>query len=152
VLTGEPNTWLLIYSGNAQQRQYAEGDGGPFGWFPNSQETDATVNITVDNISGELLQFATTAGINEIYVSGPLCDYGIWGTSLSLQSNGDVVFTANVYVVGSGGGGAGFSGLSYYASAKVLLDAATISGMIRWRKTLATPLAPPHFAITASTH
>jgi hypothetical protein len=98
-----------------------------------------------------LLGFATTAGINEIYVSGSLCDYGIWSTSLGLQSNGDLIFTASVYVDGTSGSGAGFSGLSYYVSAKIILDPATISGTIRWKKTLAEPLASTHFVITANT-
>jgi hypothetical protein len=151
ILTGEPNTWLFIYSGIAQQDQYAEGDGGFLGLFPSSTETDATVNVTLDNISGVLLEFATTAGINEIYVSGSLCDYGINSTSLSLQSNGDLILTASVYVVGTSAEGAGFSGLSYYVSAKIILDAATITGTIRWVKTLAVPLASTHFVITANT-
>jgi hypothetical protein len=151
ILTGEPNTWLLIYSGIAQQNQYADGTSGFLGIGASSSETDATVNITLDNISGVLLEFATTAGLNEIYVSGDLCDYGINGTSLSLQSNGDLVLTASVYVVGTGGDGAGFSGLSYYVSAKVVLDAATIGGTIRWLKSLATPLDATHFLITANT-
>jgi hypothetical protein len=40
---------------------------------------------------------------------------------------------------------------SYYVSAKILLEAASISGTIRWNKTLATPLSAPHFVITAYT-
>lgn len=148
VLTAEPNTWLLIYSGIAHQDQYAQGTSyGIFG--EDTAETDATVNVTLDNISGVLLEFATTASINLIYEEDTFADWGIWSSSLSLKDNGDLVLTASTYVVGGGGGGAGFSGVSYYVSAKVVMDAATISGTIRWQKALAAPLSPPHFGITA---
>lgn len=150
ILTGEPNTWLFVYAGIAQQNQYA--DGTSYWIFGDSTaETDASVNVKLDNLSGVLLGFATTAGINLIYEENTWADWGIWSSSLSLQDNGDLVLTASTYVVGGGGGGAGFSGVSYYVSAKILLDAATISGTIRWKKTLASPLDSPHFVITANT-
>jgi hypothetical protein len=41
--------------------------------------------------------------------------------------------------------------MSLYVSAKILLETPRISGSIRWKKTFATPLAPPHFVITANT-
>ena len=149
ILTGEPDTWLLIYSGVAEQNQYA--DGTSYWIFgQTTAETDAIVNVTLDNISGVLLEFATTASLSGIFEEGTWADWYVNSTSLSLQDNGDLVLTASTQVIG-GSPEAGFNSFSYYVSAKVILDAASISGTVRWKKALAAPLASPHFVITANT-
>lgn len=151
ILTAEPNTWLLIYSGIAWQKQYAEGSDGFLGIGGDTESTDAVVNVKLDNISGVLLQFATSASLNDIYEEDTWGNWIIWSNTLTLQENGDLILTVNTSVVGGGGGGAGFASFSYYVSAKVVIDVATISGTIRWKKSLAQPLASPHFDITANT-
>lgn len=148
VLTGEPNTWLLIYSGIANQRLQAQGDSGFLGIGESTSTTDATVNVTLDNISGVLLQYATMVSPSNILEENTWGQWIVFGSSLSLQGNGDLILTASTEVTGIGD--AEFYSFSYYVSAKVVLDAATISGNIRWLKTLATPLNPPHFRITAN--
>ncbi len=147
ILTAEPNTWLFIYSGIAWQNQYADGSGA---WFwESTTETDAIVNVKLDNLSGVLLEFATTGSLSGIYEESTWGDWYVNSTSLALQENGDLVLTASTTVIGEG---TGFNTFSYYVSAKIILEAASISGTIRWKKTLATPLAPPHFVITANVH
>jgi hypothetical protein len=148
VLTGEPNTWLLIYSGIANQRLRAQGDSGFLGIGESSSTTDATVNITLDNISGILLQYATMVSPSNILEENTWGQWVVFGSSLSLQNNGDLILTASTEVTGIGD--AEFYSFSYYVSAKVVLDEATISGDIRWLKTLAQPVNPPHFNITAN--
>jgi hypothetical protein len=148
VLTGEPNTWLLIYSGFAEQNQYA--DGTSYWIFGESTaETDAIVNVTLDNLSGVLLEYATTGSLSGIFEEGTWGDWYVNSTSLSLQDNGDLILTANTTVIG-GSPEAGFNSFAYYVSAKVVLDAASISGTIRWKKTLASPRNTTHFAVTAN--
>ena len=147
ILTAEPNTWLLMYSGYAQQNQYA--DGTSYWIFGQSTaETDASVTVTLDNISGILLEYATTAGVSGFFEESTWGDWYVNWTSLDLKQNGDLVLTASTTVIG-GSPEAGFNSFNYFVSAKVVLDAATISGTIRWKKTLAAPLASPHFVITA---
>lgn len=148
VLTAEPNVWLYIYSGLAQQAQWATGDSY---WIfgEDSAETDATVNITLDKVAGVLLEYAATASLANIAEES---DFGGWivnSDSLSLHNDGELVLTLNTSVIGGGDGGSGFWGVSYYVAAKVLVDTPSISGTIRWDKTLATPLAAPHFTVTA---
>lgn len=147
ILTGEPNTWLLIYSGIALQRQRAEGDSGFLGIGENTSETDASVSVTLDNISGVLLSFATTASMANIIEENTWGQWIIWDSSLSLRDNGDLVFTTDTTVVGIGD--AEFYAFYYYVNAKVILDEASISGTIRWAKNLVAPLNSPHFVITA---
>jgi hypothetical protein len=148
VLTGEPNTWLLIYSGIANQKLDAQGDSGFLGIGQSTSTTDATVNVTLDNITGVLLQYATMVSPSNILEENTWGQWIIWGSSLSLQDNGDLVLTASTSVTGIGD--AEFWSFSYYVSAKVVLDVASISGDIRWLKTLADPVNPPHFSITAN--
>jgi hypothetical protein len=145
VLTGEPNTWLFIYSGLATIEQDDQA-----GFFSGGEDSNPTINIAVDNIAGELLGYATTASLANITGSGGVEQYDIQSVSLALQDNGDLVFTATLYVYTSGGNFATLGTYSYYVSAKILLETPTISGTIRWKKTLATPLASPHFVITAN--
>lgn len=149
VLTAEANTWLLIYSGIAFQRQRAEGSSGFLGIGESTSETEATVSVTLDNISGVLLQAATTASMSNIVEENTWGQWTVESTSLSLQDNGDLVLTVSTTVTGIGD--AEFYAFYYYVSAKVILDAASISGTIRWKKTLASPLDSPHFVITANT-
>jgi hypothetical protein len=145
ILTAEPNTWLFIYSGIANQNTYAGGSGS---WFwESTTEIDAVVNIKLDNISGVLLAFATTASLSGIYEEDNWADWYVNSTSLSMLDNGDLVLTASTTVIGEDS--TGFNNFSYYVSAKIVLDPATISGSVRWKKTLAAPVASPHFTITA---
>ena len=149
ILTGEPNVWLLIYTGFAQQNQYA--DGTSYWIFGESTATaDAVVEVMLDKISGVLLEFATTASLSGIFEEDTWADWYVNSTTLSLRDSGDLILTASTQVIG-GSPEAGFNSFSYHVSAKVLLDAATISGRIRWKKALATPLAAPHFAVSADT-
>ena len=66
VLTAETNIWLLIYSDIAVQRQRAEGISGFLGIGKSTSETDAVVQVTIDRISGVLLQAATSASMANI--------------------------------------------------------------------------------------
>jgi hypothetical protein len=143
VLTGEPNVWLFIYAGLANIDQ-----SDTAGIFSGGEASNPTVNIVLDNISGELLGSAATASLANV-IGGD--QSSIQSVSLSLQDNGDLVLTTVLYVFAGGGDSEILGAYSYYASAKILLVPATIGGTIRWKKTLATPLAPPHFAITADT-
>jgi hypothetical protein len=138
--TTELNTWLFIFSGIAMQEQYADND-----FWGSTQVTDANVDVTLDNISGELLAFASGASQAITYVSGTIADLDVWDTTVTLRANGDLILSASTSVAGP----AGFAGFSYYVSVKMLIDVATISGTIRWRKPIAAPLSPPHFQITA---
>jgi hypothetical protein len=149
VLTAEPSVWLLIYSGIAYQRQRAEGDSGFLGIGESSSETKANVSVTLDNISGVLLQAATTASMSNILEEDTWGQWIIESTSLSLHDNGDLVLSVNTSVTGIDD--AEFYAFYYYVSAKVILDTASISGMIQWKKTLAAPLGTAHFKITAYT-
>ena len=149
VLTAEPNVWLLIYSGIAYQRQRAEGDSGFLGIGESTSETDANVDVTLDNISGVLLQFATTASMSNIIEENTWGQWIVNSTSLALHDNGDLVLSVSTSVTGIGE--AEFYAFYYYVSAKVILDAASISGTIRWHKTLVKPSGAPHFLITAYT-
>lgn len=149
ILTAEPNIWLLIYSGQAEQNQYA--DGTSYWIFGQSTaETDAIVNVTLDNISGILLEYATTAGVSGFYEEDTWADWYVNSSSLNLRQNGDLILSASTTVIG-GSPEAGFNSFNYYVSAKVILDAATISGTVRWVKKLTSPLTSPHFEITADT-
>jgi hypothetical protein len=102
VLTGEPNTWLLIYSGIALQKQRAEGSSGFLGFGESTSETTASVDVTLDNISGVLLQYATTASMSNILEENTWGQWTIESTSLSLHDNGDLVFSATTTVTGEG--------------------------------------------------
>lgn len=147
VLTGEPNTWLLIYSGIATQRLRAEGYSGFLGIESGASSTEATVNVTIDNISGVLLQSVTTASMSNILEENNWGQWIVWSTNLSLRPNGDLVLTAKTEVIGEGD--TEFYSFFYHVDAKVVLDEASISGTIRWSRDLVTPLLPPHFAIEA---
>ena len=149
VLTAEPNVWLLIYSGIAYQRQSAEGDTGFLGIGKKSSATKANVHVTLDNISGVLLQFATTASMSNILEEDTWGQWIVESTSLALRGNGDLVLSVDTSVTGIGD--AEFWAFYYYVSAKVILDVASISGTIRWKKTLVKPSGAPHFLITAYT-
>jgi hypothetical protein len=148
ILTGEPNTWMFIYSGIAGINQQESSDSF-LGIDFNTASSNATVNIKLDNISGMLLGFAATASLTNIDEMGNDAQWYIMSDTLTLQDNGDLIFTATTYTW-SEGGDTDFYGMGYYVSAKILVETATISGTIRWRKTLATPLGSPHFVITAS--
>ena len=150
VLTGEANTWLLIYSGIAFQRQRAEGSTGFLGIGEETSQTDATVNVTIDNISGILLQSATIASMSNIMEEDTWGQWIVNSSRLALQNNGDLVLTVDTTVIGEGD--AEFYAFYYHVSAKVILDEASITGTIRWLKTLATPVTPPYFSISAITH
>lgn len=147
VLSAEPNVWLLIYSGIAVQRQRAKGSTGFLGIDSSTSTTEATVNVTLDNISGILLQYAATASMSNIVEENTWGQWTIDSTSLALRDNGDLVLTANTSVTGEGD--AEFWSFYYHVDAKVVLDEASISGAIRWAKSLTAPLTVPHFAITA---
>jgi hypothetical protein len=143
-LTGEPNTWLLIYSGlaNIEQEDWAD-------LFSGGESSSLTVKIILDNVSGELLQFATTASLANIYNGGE-GQWAVNSVSLALEENGDLVLTTELWVDVSLGSNV-LETYAYYVTAKMLLEAPTISGTIRWQKTLATPSESPLFVITADT-
>lgn len=147
VLTAEPNVWLFIYSGIAVQRQRAEGSSGFLGIGKSTSETDAVVHVTIDRISGVLLQAATSASMANIVEEDTWGQWIISSTGLSIRDNGDLVLTVNTSVTGEGD--AEFWSFYYNVSAKVVLDEASISGNIRWPKNLATPLGSTHFSINA---
>lgn len=149
VLTAEPNVWLLIYSGIAVQRQRAEGSSGFLGIGAHTSETDAVVEVTIDRISGVLLQAATSASMANILEEETWGQWIISSTGLSIRDNGDLVLTVNTSVTGEGD--AEFWSFYYNVSAKLVLDEASISGNIRWSKNLATPHASTHFSISADT-
>jgi hypothetical protein len=149
VLTAEPNIWLLIYSGIAVQRQRAEGSTGFLGIGESTSETDAVVHVTIDRISGVLLQAATSASMANILEEETWGQWIISSTGLSMRDNGDLVLTVNTSVTGIGD--AEFWSFYYNVSAKVVLDEASISGSIRWPKNLATPRGSTHFSIGADT-
>lgn len=149
VLTAEPNVWLLIYSGIAVQRQRAEGSSGFLGIGEHTSETDAVVEVTIDRISGVLLEAATSASMANIIEEDTWGQWIISSTGLSMRDNGDLVLTANTSVTGIGD--AEFWSFYYNVSAKVVMDEASISGSIRWPRNLATPLASTHFSISADT-
>ena len=149
VLTAEPNIWLLIYSGIALQRQRAEGSSGFLGIGESTSETDAVVQVTIDRISGVLLQAATSASMANILEEETWGQWIISSTGLSIRDNGDLVLTVNTSVTGIGD--AEFWSFYYNVSAKVVLDEASISGSIRWPKNLATPRGSTHFSISADT-
>jgi len=149
ILTAEPNIWLLIYSGIAVQRQRAEGSTGFLGIGESSSETDAIVHVTIDRISGVLLQAVTSASMANILEEETWGQWIISSTGLSIRDNGDLVLTANTSVTGIGD--AEFWAFYYNVSAKVVLDEASISGSIRWPKDLATPRGSTHFSISADT-
>jgi len=143
VLTGEPNTWLFIYSGLALIGQWDRG-----GLFSGGESSNPVVKIVLDNISGQLLGSAATASLANV-IGGD--QSSIQSVSLALEDNGNLVLTTTLYVYAAGGDFEDLGSYSYYVGAKILLEAATISGTIRWKKSLATPLASPHFTITADT-
>jgi hypothetical protein len=149
VLTGEPNVWLLIYSGIAYQRQRAEGSSGFLGIGEHTSTTDADVTVTLDNLSGVLLQSAVIAGMANIIEEDTWGQWIIQSNSLSLRDNGDLVLSVTTSVTGEDD--AEFYAFNYHVSAKVILDAASINGAIRWKKTLAAPLDAQHFTIVAYT-
>lgn len=149
VLTAESNIWLLIYSGIAVQRQRAEGSTGFLGIGESTSETDAVVHVTIDRISGVLLQAATSASMANILEEETWGQWIISSTGLSIRDNGDLVLTVNTAVTGIGD--AEFWSFYYNVSAKVVLDEASISGTIRWPKNLATPHGSTHFSISADT-
>lgn len=95
-----------------------------------------------------LLSFATTPSLSGIEELDNWADWYVNSTDLALRPNGDLVLTASTTVIGMNG--TGFNTFSYYVSAKILLDEATISGTIKWAKTLATPLTAPRLQITAN--
>jgi hypothetical protein len=142
VLTGEANTWLFIYSGLANIGQYDQA-----GIFSGGESSNPTVDIVLDNLSGVLLEYASTSSLANI-IGGDQA--AIQSVSLNLHDNGDLVLTTGLYVFAGGGDFEMLATYSYYVSAKILLDSATISGTVRWRKTLAQPASPPLFAITAN--
>lgn len=148
ILTGEPNTWLLIYSGIVDQKLDAQGNTGFLGIGQSTSETDATVNVTLDNISGVLLQYATQVSPSNFLEENTWGQWIIWGSSLSLRDNGDLVLTASTSVTGIGD--AEFYSFSYYVSVKVVVDLATISGTITWPRSLATPRSGSLFNVTAN--
>jgi hypothetical protein len=143
ILTAEANTWLFIFTGIAKQEQFSEDHG-----FLNgiSGETDARVEVYLTNISGVLLESATVTGLNDIYTDDDLSDWSILNSWLEHRDNGDLVLIVNTIVVGD----SGFSAFSYQVNAKIVIDEATISGTVRCQKSIATPLSPPYFAITAN--
>ncbi|HEY6803869.1 MAG TPA: hypothetical protein VI306_09850 [Pyrinomonadaceae bacterium] len=149
ILTAEPNIWLLIYSGIAVQRQRAEGSTGFLGIGESTSQTDAVVHVTIDRISGVLLQAATSASMANILEEETWGQWIIWSTGLSIRDNGDLVLTVNTSVTGIGD--AEFWSFYYNVSAKVVLDEASISGSIRWPKNMATPRGSTHFSIGADT-
>jgi hypothetical protein len=147
VLTGESNTWLFIYSGLARIGLLNQ-DSNP---FSGGNSASPTVYIILDNISGVLLGSAATSSLASIQ-GGDIGQISIESVSLDLRDNGDLVLTTTLY---SFTGSVDWNDLdiySYYVSAKILLDAASISGTIRWKKTLASPLTPPNFVITADSN
>jgi hypothetical protein len=144
VLTGEPDTWLFIYSGLANIEQVNQ-DGNP---FSGGQSVNPTISIILDNISGVLLGSAATSSLAGIS-GGNLGEMAIQSVSLDLRDNGDLVLTTTLYSFTSGANWNDLDTYSYYVSAKILLDEASISGNIRWEKTLANALTPPNFVITA---
>lgn len=146
-MTAESNIWLLIYSGIAVQRQRAEGSTGFLGIGKSTSETDAVVHVTIDRISGVLLQAATSASMANILEEETWGQWIISSTGLSIRDNGDLVLTVNTAVTGIGD--AEFWSFYYNVSAKVVLDEASISGTIRWPKNLATPHGLTHFSISA---
>lgn len=144
MLTGQDNTWLFIYSGLANIGQTDQA-----GIFSGGESSNPSVNILLDNLSGVLLEYASTSSLANILGSGG-GQTAIDSVSLSLNDNGDLVLSTTLYVFTGGGGWEELATYSYYVSAKILLDSATISGTVRWRKTLAQPASPPLFAVTAN--
>jgi len=142
VLTGEPDTWLFVYSGLAEIG--LENDGGVF----DDESSNPTVYIILDNISGVLLGSAATSSLANI-IGDNVGQMSIQSVSLELRDNGDLVLITTLYSYSSAMDSNDLGAYSYYVSAKILLDAASISGTIRWKKTLTTPLNPPNFVITA---
>lgn len=142
VLTGQPNTWLFAYSGNANINQVDW-----TGW--DSEKTSAyTVKIKLDNITGVLLEWAGASSLAQIFGGG---GPSIGAAGLALEDNGDLVYSTDLYVYAEGPFGQEELDIySYYVTAKILLDAASISGTVRWRKTLAQPGPAPLFAVTAN--
>ncbi|HET8922080.1 MAG TPA: hypothetical protein VFN26_03685 [Candidatus Acidoferrum sp.] len=147
VLTGEPNTWLFAYSGLAFIEAREQGGG----IFSGGEGQGLTVYIVLDNITGVLLQYAATSSLANISGSGGVSQFDLQSVSLNLRENGDLVLTTVLSSFTDGDDWADLGTYSYYVSAKILLEAASISGTIRWKKTLATPLSAPHFVITADT-
>lgn len=145
VLTGEPNTWLFVYSGLALIDMWDQ-----CGIFSGGESSSLIVRIVLDNISGEMLGSAATASLANI-ILGDTDQLAINSVALSLEENGDLVLSVALYGFAGDGDYTQLGSYSYYASAKLLLEAATISGTIRWKKTLATPRPAPHFLITANT-
>lgn len=94
VLTGESDTWLFIYSGLANISQW---DNEPP--FSGGGTSHATVNILLDNLSGVLLEFASTSSLANI-IGGDQA--GIESVSLNLQDNGDLVLTTSLFVLAGG--------------------------------------------------
>ena len=144
VLTGDPNTWLFIYSGLAnidQEDSAALWSGG--------HSSNPTVNIKLDNLAGVLLEFACTASLANIS-GGDVGQWGVTADSLTLEDNGDLVLATTLYVFADDANWEELNTYSYYVSAKILLESAIISGTVRWRKTLAQPASPPLFAVTAN--
>ena len=129
VLTAESNIWLLIYSGVAVQRLRAQGSTGFLGFGKSTSETDAVVHVTIDRISGVLLQAATSASMANILEEETWGQWIISSTGLSIRDNGDLVLTVNTSVTGIDD--VEFWSFYYNVSAKVVLDKASISGTIR---------------------
>ena len=146
VLTGEADIWLFVYSGFAKISLWAAADV-----FSGGADAEATIRIKLDNISGILLQFATTASLADIYLGdSPSETLSVNSASLALEENGDLILTNQLTAIVTDGHEE-LSSYAYYVSAKILLKSATISGTIRWKKTLAKPHPAPHFLITANT-
>nr|WP_172692668.1 hypothetical protein [Mycolicibacterium sp. CBMA 213] len=146
VLTAEPNTWLFIYSGLAGIQEQDEA-----GVFTGGHASNPTINIKLDSLAGELLEYASTSSLADISGSA----VGQWATlsdSLALHDNGDLVLSTELRVFTGGGDYEVLGHYSYYVSAKVRLEAAWISGTVRWSKALAQPANPPFFTASAVTH
>jgi hypothetical protein len=144
VLTGDPNTWLFIYSGfaNVEQKDWAA-------LWSGGHSSSPTVNIKLDNLAGVLLEYACTGSLANI-TGGDVGQWAVTADSLTLEENGDLVLSTSLYVYADDSNWEELVAYSYYVSAKILLETAMISGTVRWRKTLAQPASPPLFAVTAN--
>lgn len=152
VLTGEPETWLLIYTGIAIQGLNTHGEsvyelGVDIGDFLGVDE--GNVRIRLDNIGGTLLQSAASVSMADIYEEDKNAHWLVRYANVKLEDNGDLVLYVNTQT--SGLDTAQFFSFFYHISVKVVLDTATIAGTISWTRDLAEPADAPLFAITAYT-
>lgn len=152
VLTGEPDTWLLIYTGIGIQGLNTHGEsvyelGIDIGDFLGVDE--GNVRIRLDNIGGTLLQSAASVSMADIYEQDQNAHWLVRYANVKLEDNGDLVLYVNTQT--SGLDTAQFYSFFYHVSVKVVLDTATIAGTIRWTRDLAEPVGTPLFAITAYT-